>query len=111
VAEQANNVLIYLNQISNSITSTVGTDPETGDPITSNTSNLTPTQITTITDGLSAASSLLSTRESADVTYYTNLKSFIDKYNSMKKFSNMGETQTYLINNFIGTPQLVSKIN
>jgi hypothetical protein len=29
----------------------------------------------------------------------------------MKKFSNMGETQTYLINNFIGTPQLVSKIN
>jgi hypothetical protein len=72
---------------------------------------LTSTQYTQIKNDLNTASLLMSTRQSADVTYFTNLKNMVTNYNTLKQFNNMGESQTYLVNNFIGTPSLVSKIN
>ena len=72
---------------------------------------LTPTQYTKIGNDLNTASLLMSARQSADVTYFTNLKNMVNNYNTLKQFNNMGESQSYLVNNFIGTPSLVSKIN
>ena len=73
--------------------------------------NLTEAQITQILSDISNTNTLLITRQNADVTYYTNLRSFVDKYNSVKKFSNMGETETYLVNNFVGTDKIKERIN
>jgi hypothetical protein len=73
--------------------------------------NLTETQISQILSDISNTNTLLITRQNADVTYYTNLRSFVDKYNSVKKFSNMGETETYLVNNFVGTDKIKERIN
>ena len=73
--------------------------------------NLTDAQINQILSDISNTNTLLVTRQSADVTYYTNLRTFVDKYNTTKKFSNMGETETYLINNFIGTDKIKTRIN
>jgi hypothetical protein len=77
--------------------------------VTSNT--LTETQISQILSDISNTSTLFVTRQAADVTYYTNLRSFVDEYNSVKKFSNMGETETYLVNNFVGTAKIKERIN
>lgn len=77
--------------------------------VTANT--LSPTEITQINTEITNATNYLSSRISADVTYYANLRAFVDNYNQVKQFSNMGETQTYLINNFIGTPKLLSRLN
>jgi hypothetical protein len=79
------------------------------DGITANT--LSPTEITQINTDITNATNYLSSRISADVTYYANLRAFVDNYNQVKQFSNMGETQTYLINNFIGTPKLLTRLN
>jgi hypothetical protein len=73
--------------------------------------NLTEAQISQILSDISNTNTLLVTRQTADVTYYTNLRSFVDKYNSVKKFSNMGETETYLVNNFVGTDKIKERIN
>jgi hypothetical protein len=73
--------------------------------------NLTETQISQILSDISNTSTLLSTRQSADVTYYGNLRTFVDNYNITKKFSNMGETETYLVNNFVGTDKIKERIN
>jgi hypothetical protein len=79
------------------------------DGVTAN--NLTEAQISQILSDISNTNTLLVTRQNADVTYYTNLRSFVDKYNSVKKFSNMGETETYLVNNFVGTDKIKERIN
>jgi hypothetical protein len=39
------------------------------------------------------------------------IQKFVDKYNTTKKFSNMGETETYLVNNFVGTDKIKERIN
>ena len=73
--------------------------------------NLTEAQISQILSDISNTNTLLVTRQAADVTYYTNLRSFVDEYNSVKKFTNMGETETYLVNNFVGTAKIKERIN
>ena len=72
---------------------------------------LSDAQITQINTDITNTNSLLTARQTADVTYYANLRTFVNNYNSVKQFSNMGDTQTYLLNNFIGTPKLISRIN
>jgi hypothetical protein len=77
--------------------------------VTANT--LTDATINQINSDITTVNSLLTTRQNADITFYANLKTFTDNYNSVKQFSNMGESQTYLINNFIGTPKLLTRLN
>ena len=80
--------------------------------IAGNVSNTTTnTQISQIQTDLTNINSHLSGRQSNDYTFYTNLKSFMDKYNTTKKFSNMGETQNFLAQNYIGTDKLLTRLN
>jgi hypothetical protein len=112
IKENANTILIDYNLVNNSITvGTSGSGTEEDPIVTTNTSNLTPTQILQISNDMSNTTSFLVTRQNGDITYFSNLKSLINNYNKVKQFSNMGETQIYLINNFIGTPKLISRIN
>ena len=46
----------------------------------------------------------MNTRQSSDVTFYTNLKNMVNNFNIVKNYSNLGETEKFLIQNFIGTP-------
>ena len=105
ISANANLVFPYVATINNSITTTI-----VGLDVTS-TTNLTVGQITTIQTGLSTANTTLGTRMNHDFIYYTNLQNFIESYNSTKKFVNIGETESYLLNEFIGTDKLLSRIN
>jgi hypothetical protein len=73
--------------------------------------NLTPTQETQINNDLVNLNNLLVTRRSSDVTFFGNLITFINNYNTTQQFAQMGETETYLCNNLIGTPKIISRIN
>lgn len=80
--------------------------------IAGNVSNTTTnTQIAQIQTDLANINSHLSGRQTNDYTFYTNLKSFMDKYNQTKKFSNMGETQSFLVENYIGSNKLLTRLN
>ena len=41
----------------------------------------------------------------------SNLKTLVTDYNTVRQFSQMGETQLDLVNNHIGTDKLLSRIN
>lgn len=72
---------------------------------------LSNAQVTQITTDLTNLNTLLSTRQTSDVTFFGKLQTLVNNYNTTKQFASMGETETYLVNNLIGTPSLVSKIN
>jgi len=99
IKSRANTANSYVSLIKNSM------------PTGGGTSNLSNAQITSIETGLAEINTFLSTRQSSDVTFYGNLVSFVNKYNTVKQFNNMGETQSYLLNNFIGSTKLISRIN
>ena len=72
---------------------------------------LSNAQVTQITTDLTNLNTLLSTRQTSDVTFFGKLQTLVNNYNTTKQFASMGETETYLCNNLIGTPKLVSRIN
>ena len=74
-------------------------------------SNLTSTQVSTISSKLIEITTFMNTKNTADVNFYINSQAVLADYNSLKGFSNMGQTQEDLINNYIGTPKLLSRIN
>ena len=49
---------------------------------------------------------LLSQRRQADTNFYTNSLSVLNDYQTLVQFNNLGATQDYLINNYIGTDKL-----
>jgi hypothetical protein len=76
-----------------------------------NASNITINQADQITAHLTSTNSFLSGRQSNDVTFFGKVKSLVDNYNTTKPLTSMGETETFLCNNLIGTSKLVSRIN
>lgn len=58
-----------------------------------------------------AANTFLRTRINSDITFYGNLKNFVDKYNETKKFTKLGETEEYLYMNFVASDKLKSRIS
>jgi hypothetical protein len=76
----------------------------------SSTTNLTSTQITTITNHINKINDFMNLRRIADIDFYANLRYFIDAYNKTKRLNNVGETEKYLSNNLIGTDKSKSRI-
>jgi hypothetical protein len=73
--------------------------------------NISNAQITQITTDLTNINNYLSGRQAADVTFYQNMLALVNNYNITKQFTNMGETETYLCNNVVGTSKLITRIN
>jgi len=71
----------------------------------------TPSQYQQVQNDMNTASILMSSRQSADITFYTNLKNMIQNYNTTKQFQSMGESQTFLVTNFIGTANAINLIS
>jgi len=72
---------------------------------------LTTGQVTQIETNLTNLNNLLYSRQTSDVNFYGNLRTLVNNFNATKPFASMGETETYLVNNLIGTPKLLSRIN
>lgn len=104
------NVYPYLANTANSIV-TITTDDGEGHITTTYTSNLTQTVINQMSSDLSNVATFMNTRVTADVTFYQNSKIVIDDYNKVTKFSNMGQTESSVINNLVGTDKIKERIN
>ena len=96
----------YYNIINNSITIT--TD---GGGNTIHTSNLSQTVVTTIDSQLANTTIFLANRENHDKNYYANLKVVSEDYQELRKLQNLGESESTLIEDFIGTDKLLSRLN
>ena len=102
-----NNILtIYKSNVVNSISSSFDIALQE----TVHTSNLTGTQISTIVTHINNLKNYMRNRQIGDIDYYSNVKYFVDAYNKTKKLNNLGETERYLVQNFIGTDKAKTRI-
>ena len=99
----------YPDLISNSISANTYTDGN-GNTITELTSNLTPTQISTIVTNVGALGSTMNTRRTHDENFYTNSNNILEEYNKMKKFKSPGSSETNIITDYIGTTRLKNNL-
>lgn len=105
---QANTVQLqyYANEYANSIITT--TDMESGNTTTS--SNLSPTEITKIQNYVISTTNVLYNQRMQDWTFYQNSLQVSNDVSFLQQFNNMGGTMSYLVNNVVGTPSLVTKL-
>jgi len=101
-----NTLTIYTSNVVNSISSSFDIALQQ----TVHTSNLTGTQISTIVTHINNMKDYMRNRQIGDVDYYSNVKYFVDAYNKTKKLNNLGETERYLVQNFIGTDKAKTRI-
>lgn len=104
-----NTIIVYPSTIANSInvvTTVVG--PNT---ITTYTTNLSNSQIVTFTNNLNTIIGIMNTRKTADENFYYNSQAVLNDYHTVKQFNRMGSTQTYLIQNLVGSDKLLSRLN
>jgi len=75
------------------------------------TSSLSLGQVIAIKEQFANTAGFMNTRVSHDETVFTNTKTFVRELSTVRQFTSMGETETYLANNYIGTNKLLSRIN
>lgn len=73
-------------------------------------SNATNSQINTMISHITTANTMIATRRLADWTFYTQSRAIVDNYNFVSRFNAMGNTQTNLVNNYIGTDLLKANL-
>lgn len=101
--EYANTFISYISLINDSVTTNTVSGIRT--------SNLTTIQANTITTYITNANDFLTTRKTHDQTFFENSKDIVNAFANCRDFTNFGVTEKYLINNFIGTPELINIIN
>jgi hypothetical protein len=72
-------------------------------------SNISNATINTIIFDIQTMSTELNTRQTDDITFYTNSYEIVDEYLTISQFSNLGATQNSLIN-LIGTDKLKTRL-
>lgn len=87
------------------------TNPETSETTTVYRSNLTPSQITTIVFDINTAKERMNTCISSDVTFFQNARAVSNDFHAVRAFSNTGQTENDLLNNYVGSDKLLSRIN
>ena len=98
---------VYYNTIStyaNTINSSISFTPNA-------TSSLTLTQANTINTTINEIITFVDTRRTHDETFFTNMKKMLSDYNKTKQFTNMGSSETALLNDYTGTSKLLTRIN
>jgi len=75
------------------------------------TSNLTSTQANTIYAMIANTASFIDTRRTHDETFFTNMKTMVSDYQKTRQFSNMGESEINLVNNYTGSSKILTRIN
>jgi len=74
-------------------------------------STLTTAQANTINTGINEIITFLDTRRTHDESFFTNMKTMANDYKAVRQFSDMGESETTLVNNYTGTSKLLTRLN
>lgn len=74
--------------------------------------NVLPTSasINTIIQHVQGSYSVMNQRRTGDVSFYQNSVALVQDFRTITQFNNLGVTSSYLLNNLIGTPKLVSNL-
>lgn len=107
---RANTIITYASEVRNSINVESYTD-EMGTTYTTYSSNLTSGRANTMAALINGVVTEMSSRKTGDETFYTNAQVIISEYSALKKFNNMGATESDMFNNLVGTDKLKTRLN
>jgi hypothetical protein len=96
----------FINVVNSSISCSTSGDP----PETTCSSNLSPSQVSTITTKLNSVNDIFTNRRIHDENYYLNARTLLDKYEEMKRYKNPGQSEKNLFDNYIGTERLKNNL-
>jgi hypothetical protein len=74
-------------------------------------SNITLNAVTTLSTTINSISNLFTTYPAQDTAFFNNAQAVLSDYGKVSQFSKLGQTENYLLNNYIGTPKLLSRIS
>ena len=104
----SNSLSTYFDLVNGSITvSGAGTEE---DPFVQ-TSSLSISTIQEIENTVIEIENTMNTRREHDVNFFANSQNIFSDLTTLSQFSQVGEVQKLLINDFIGTPKLITRIN
>lgn len=104
----SNSLNTYYDLINNSITVT-GSGTQ-ADPFVRS-SNITLSTAQSIENTIIDIQTTMNTRREHDINFFANSQNVFSDLSTINQFSQTGEVQKMLINDFIGTPKLISRIN
>jgi hypothetical protein len=104
------NISSYYTTISNSITVTGGGTDALTDPFV-RTSNLSSTVVTDMFNNIQNIDNTLAEKRNNDEIYYNTSRQVSQDFNELRKFNNMGATANNLIQNYIGSDKLLTRLN
>jgi len=104
------NISSYYTTISNSITVTGGGTDALTDPYV-RTSNLSSEVVTDMYNNIQTIDNTLAEKRNNDEVYYTTSRQVSQDFNELRKFNNMGATANNLIQNYIGSDKLLTRLN
>lgn len=102
------NLTFYTGVLANSISTTTSGGQN---PTTSNTSNISLVDAQALSDVINSLNYIVNKYPTQDNAFYANAKQVVNDFNKIKQFSNLGGSENFLLNNYIGTPKLKSRIN
>jgi hypothetical protein len=108
INDYANVVVTYANTINNSITITTETVGE--DVITTKVSNLSYAAVNSIAVVANTLNTLFLERRVHDENFYTKSNEIVSEARSIRRYSNLGVSEDSLVQNFIGTDKLKSRL-
>lgn len=73
-------------------------------------SNISNSAMNLIISDVQTMNNYIALRRTSDWAFYTRSIQILDDYNKVSKFDSMGNTQTYLVNNLIGTERLKNNL-
>ena len=106
ISDYANTIVTYPNTVNNSISTTI--DPITFDPI--NTSNLTYNTVNSIAEFANTLYTLLHDRRVHDENFYTTSNELVNEAKNIRRYDNLGASESSLVDNLIGTDKLKSRL-
>jgi hypothetical protein len=104
------NISSYYTTINNSITVTGGGTDALTDPFV-RTSNLSSIVVTDMFNNIQNIDTTLAEKRNNDEIYYNTSRQVSQDFNELRKFNNMGATANNLIQNYIGSDKLLTRLN
>jgi len=78
--------------------------------IVSNVSSLSLTDANQFSNAANLVSSTMNTYRQKDTTFFQNSQMVVERYNDVSQFNRVGQTELFLINNYIGTQNLKNNL-
>lgn len=75
------------------------------------TSNLSLDTVQTMANNIATINTTLAVRRDHDEKFYTNSRNLVDEYSQLRIFNNTGATANNLLQNYIGSDKLLTRLN